>query len=352
MTDLPYTPPVAPSGWIEVQASTNLTSPDGLVNGYRVMDGRTGFSVANAVLDLPWERGTLRGRLALQTGLLPASYYGSEPMWRAGAGEGASDATLWRHLLEAWAGGHVAPRWAVEAGLFLSPLGPETVPVRGNWNWSRSNLFYALPYYHTGMRTTWQLTAGHDVVFWLTNGWNAATDGVPGLSPMLQWAWRPREGLEGSLLWAASQERPLGAPEGRPWRHLLDAHATWQLDRTWAMQGHVDVGSERGNTGLAQWQAAAVALKVTPTDRWDLSLRLDGFREEALAADTLLPGVIFWSVPWVRSVTATASWRAHRDWLWRLEARHDEAAGALYPGVGGARSPVQDTVTLGMVQGF
>ncbi|MBM3259780.1 MAG: outer membrane beta-barrel protein [Candidatus Sericytochromatia bacterium] len=132
MSDLPYTPPVIPSGWVEVQATTNLTAPDSPVNGYRVVGGRTGFSLANVVLDLPWDRGAVRGRLALQTGLTHSSYYSAEPSWRAEFGVGPSDATLWRHLLEAWAGGSVAPDWALDAGLFLSPIGPESVPVRSN----------------------------------------------------------------------------------------------------------------------------------------------------------------------------------------------------------------------------
>lgn len=352
MSDLPYTPPVTPSGWVEVQATTNLTAPDSPVNGYRVVDGRTGFSLANAVLDLPWDRGAVRGRLALQTGLTPSSYYSAEPSWRAEFGVGPSDATLWRHLLEAWAGGSVAPDWALDAGLFLSPIGPESVPVRSNDTWSRSNLFYALPYYHTGMRATWDVAPGQGLAFWMTNGWNVVVDGPPGLSPMVQWTSRPRAGLDTSLLLALSQERGLDAPEGRPWRSLLDGHVTWRPDRWWKWIAHANVGSESGSAGWVQWQAAAVTAVTSVHDRLDLAVRLDGFREERLGLGGRVPGAIFWPVPWVRSLTATATWKPHRDWQWRLEARHDEAADALFPGYGGQASPVQDTLTLGMVQGF
>ncbi len=44
----------------------------------------------------------------------------------------------------------------VQAGLFLSPIGPEGIAVRDNRNWSRSTLFFALPYYHTGARASLQ----------------------------------------------------------------------------------------------------------------------------------------------------------------------------------------------------
>src|SRR5690606_37040458 len=92
----------------------------------------------------------------LQWGNTPSSYYAGEPEQPLGGAVGESDARLWRVLQEANAGLRTPIGrdvvLDVEAGLFMSPIGLESVPIDHNWNWSRSNLFFGLPFYHTGAR--------------------------------------------------------------------------------------------------------------------------------------------------------------------------------------------------------
>jgi hypothetical protein len=47
--------------------------------------------------------------------------------------------------------------------------------VRDNWNWSRSNLFFGLPFYHTGVRATYALTE-LGITAGGYNGWNSVLD--------------------------------------------------------------------------------------------------------------------------------------------------------------------------------
>ena len=54
----------------------------------------------------------------------------------------------------------------IEGGIFLSPVGPEGMAIKDQWNWSRSNLFFGLPFYHTGLKVSYAFT---DRLF--TNGW-------------------------------------------------------------------------------------------------------------------------------------------------------------------------------------
>ena len=59
---------------------------------------------------------------------------------------------------------------------FVARSAIEGIAVKDNWNWSRSNLFFGLPFYHTGLRATYELTdrLGGDRV--RLNGWNSVVD--------------------------------------------------------------------------------------------------------------------------------------------------------------------------------
>ena len=65
-----------------------------------------------------------------------------------------------------------APREiSVEVGLLPSPIGLEVIPTKDNWNWSRSNLFFALPAYHAGVDVGRPLGRGWTARLQVCNGW-------------------------------------------------------------------------------------------------------------------------------------------------------------------------------------
>jgi hypothetical protein len=261
----------------------------------------------------------------------------------------------WQLLQEAWGAYRLdlADGVLVSAGLFTSPIGPEVVPVRDTWHWSRSNLFFALPYYHAGVTAAasvgkaWTLTAG------LLNGWNAVVDGNPEKSVMLRAASDAARTWSGAVLYFGGVERAAGAPEGRAWRHLLDGYVQWRATPRWTWLAHVDGGWEPNRFGVSGWLAGALGTRCQLADAWAVAGRLDGFREWVAAGAAGRATPVFWPVPWVASGTATLEWRAEAGLLARLEYRHDEAAAPAYgTRTVGAALPRQDTVTLGLVAGF
>jgi len=64
----------------------------------------------------------------------------------------------------------------VEAGLFTSPIGPESLTVHQGFNFSRSNLCFGLPFYHAGIRFTYEVDRNVSLLVWAINGWNAILD--------------------------------------------------------------------------------------------------------------------------------------------------------------------------------
>jgi hypothetical protein len=347
-------PGYALGGYVESFYQWNFSRPANGVTNFRGFDNRhDAFTISNAALDVQWDRADVVGRLTLQVGHTPSTYYLAEPVRAGTAGANGTGPELWKYLQQAYAGYRfdVGRGLVVQAGLFLSPIGPETVPVLENWAWSRSNLFFGLPYYHSGVRASFALTEAWALELWLVNGWNAVVDGNRGKSLALRLVCTTSE-LQASVMYFGGPERPEGASEGQPWRHLLDAHATWSVMRRLALQAHANAGFEANLLGSSWWAASAAAVRVELLERTFLAVRVDGFTETAPAGAAR----IFWPVAWVGSLTATLERRLGEKAAARLEYRHDEAAGALFFGPGaGAGVPdrtSQDTLTAGLAAGF
>src|SRR5262249_4409978 len=149
-------------GYSEVFYQWNFNEPSNGITNYRGFDNRhNAFTIANAVIDAAGSLGPIKGHLvtahvALQIGHTPDTYYLAEPFSPGSAGAGATSTAVWKYIQQANVG-YRAPLGCgllFEGGIFLSPIGPEGMAVKDQWNWSRSNLFFGLPFYHTGLRVS------------------------------------------------------------------------------------------------------------------------------------------------------------------------------------------------------
>jgi hypothetical protein len=356
--------PLAIGGYVEAYYQWNFRDPSSGITAARGFDNRhDSLTLSNAQVEARWDDGRVFGRLALQVGATPSSYYLAEPSLAGAPGVNASDGALWKYLQEALLGYRLPVGRGLElsAGLYLSPIGPEQLAVRDDWSWSRSNLFFALPYYHAGLRATARLFEPWSLTLAVCNGWNSVVDANAQKSLSLQLS-RAGPELSISLLYFGGMERPAGAPEGRPWRHLFDAHATWRVTRRLALLLHVDAGLEPGTFGVAAWGAVALYARLQVLEPLWIAVRGDFFRERVPSSAEGRARPIFWTVPWVSSQTLTVELRPREGLSLRLELRHDQAAAELYFGGAvqgdGRASPwranrrAQDTLTLGAVAWF
>jgi hypothetical protein len=323
------------TGSAEVSYTRGANEPDNGVVGFRGFDNRlASFSVANAVLDASGRSGAARVRVALQAGLTGNTYYAAEPTHPAEGGAGKSDADTWRLVQQAWVGWRSPDEsWGADAGLFLSPVGPEGMNVRDNWNWSRSNLFYALPFYHAGLRVRRQLSSTLSATGFVLNGWNNLVDNndQPSVAGQLAHA---SSGVDAAVLYFGGAERTVGVEE--PWRHLIDGWVQFRPSSNLAFMFHADAGTETADLGTDEWIGAAAYAHAKLNDNWALSARLDGIRETQSdgAAGSVAP-IFFPSVndegrAAAASLTGTLEWRPAGPLLCRLEARHDRAETDLY----------------------
>lgn len=364
-TESSTTTPFTLGGYVEAAYSLNFNAPSNGITHFRGFDNRHNtFTLSNVALDARWDAHDLIGRLTLQVGHTPSTYYLAEPGFPGAAATSASDAGLWKYIQQAYVGYRFeeAKGLTVTAGLFLSPIGPEGVAVRDNWNWSRSNLFFGLPFYHTGLRVALPLGSAWEVSLAGFNGWNTVVDNNDEKSIALQLTHTQPGKLALSFLYFTGVERAEGAAEGRGWRHLLDAHATWTVNERLSLLLHASGGLEPTNFGTSGWVAGALYGRVQLLSWLFVAVRGDVFFEEVASNGAGAASSIFWPVAWVSSGTATLDARPHDQISFRLEYRHDHAAGDMYFGgqvVGDGTTTAfvpnersQDTITLGATAWF
>ena len=344
------------AGYVETYYQAHFQDPENRITNFRGYDSRSRtFTVSNAVLDGKGVQGPVTARVALQVGHTPATYYLVEPVSPGTSSVDTSDGVLWRSLQIATLA-YAAPRdLTVEAGLFLSPIGPEVIPIKDNLNWSRSNLFFALPTYHAGARVAKPLGGGWSATFMLCNGWGSVVDnnGEPSVSASAAYA---SKATTAQLLYFGGNERPTDTPEGSPWRHLFDAYIQHAVTDRLTLAVHGDAGFEANDLGTTWWAGAAGYAKYAFAGNAYVAARADYLREDPDGGAIVLP------TAWVASGTATVAYQPAHDISVRLEYRHDHADGDLYFGGEVAVDPRtlafvpdrdrQDTLTLGATAWF
>jgi hypothetical protein len=325
---------VMPLAYVEAFYQWNFNDPSNGITAYRGFDDRHNtFTLSNVALGTAWRDGPVYGRIVFQVGNTPNSYYLGEPnaVGYAPGGVGASDANLWRFIQEAYLGykAPVGNGLSFQAGLFLSPIGPESLAIKDSWNWSRSDLFFGLPAYHTGVRVRYNWGNGWATVLAAYNGWNSVVDDNAGKS--VEFDARYKKGkVNLDLLYFGGVERPTGDPAGQPWRS--DFEANLEVDATdWlSLLGEVNGGFEPNRFGVSDWLAGALYARVRAVSWLYFAARGDLFDEGVPSNALGTASHIFWPVPWVSSTTLTADVRPVDHVSVRLEFRHDLADGEMF----------------------
>ena len=360
---------VTPLGYVEAHYGYNFNRPSNGITNYRGFDNRHNtFTLANVALGANAEYGPVTVRVILQYGSTPSTYYLSEPALAGTGGTNATSPELWKYLQEA----NIAWKAPVGRGLLLqlglvpSPIGFETFAVKDNWNYSRSNLFFGLPFYHTGLRATYEWTDELSSTVSVFNGWNSVVDNNEEKSVQANVAYKLPDKVLLQALYFGGIERPaLSRPEGPYWRHHFDAVGQWDATTWISFAAQADYGFEPNRIGTSRWIAGAFYTRIKPFDRVYVTVRGDRFHEHLATNDRgQSSSPIFWGgVEWVSSATATLDVRPHDQISMRLEYRHDVADTPLYfgqnvRGDGSVTTPyvpnawTQDTLLLGATAWF
>lgn len=373
---MPEPPPAEveePAGWVklggyaEAYYSWNLAEPENGITNNRWLDEKHNtFTLQTVALDISAERGPFSARVTLMFGPTADRWYfegARVPDSETGvvlSPAGYSNET-WKHVQMAYAG-YEAPLGAgllLQGGLFPTHVGYEGAAVKDNWNWSRSNLFNFLPFFHVGARVTYPLTNRLSLTAAVYNGWNQATDLNGGKTLSLQTSYVSGKWL-GNLLYLGGPERARGEGYGNPWRNLFDAVAQFDPHPSFSLALHADGGWENSNYGEHAWAAGALYARAKAADWLYFAARGDGIYE-SIPQDEPDSWILLGGGNHVLSATLTAELRPVGDgFSLRLEYRHDDSDKDVpfyyrrgFTSTGAQRpSATQDTLTLGLTGWF
>ncbi len=350
-------------GYLEAYYQAHFQDPSNRITNLRGYDNRSGsFTLSNVAVDLKGEKGPVAARIILQVGHTPSTYYLAEPVSPGTGSVNASTSELWKYLQMASVTVKGPSDTTIEAGLFPSPIGIEVLPIKDNWNWSRSNLFFGLPGYHAGARISHALgSGGWTGTLHVYNGWNSVVDN--NRSPSVAASASYTSGsTSAQVLYFGGVERATGAPEGQPWRNLFDALVQYAVTSDLSVAAQADAGVEPNDIGTSSWVAAALYGKLALSNQLYAAIRGDYFYENVAQDNGMTASAIFWPAQWVAEGTATLAYQPADGLSIRLEYRHDQAASdAFFGGTvtgDGVTTPyafnrkTQDTATLGVTAWF
>src|SRR5438309_4116958 len=142
-----------------------------------------------------------------------------EPSGNNAAGQASSMFDVTQAYLQ-YAGGPLT----VIAGKFVTLSGTEVIASTGNTNISRSILFGAIPFTHTGVRATWALSDTVNLIAGVNNGWDQLTDSNKGKTVELGATFNPIRPLNIAISGYSGQEpSPPALPTGNGTRTSINA---------------------------------------------------------------------------------------------------------------------------------
>jgi hypothetical protein len=240
----------------------NFNSPTGRVNLLRAYDvSSNSFSLNQASIILERAADPANGR---RFGARVDLQYGQATETLQGSAANELRPQAYRSLFQAY-GTYVAPigtGLTIDFGKWASALGVEGNYSKDQINYSRSYFFNFLPFYHMGVRASYNLSPKINVAYWLVNGAQQTEDFngfksqafIFTIKPVATVSWNVNYyfGQEQRDVVAALNPRfPTGAtqpglpitaitptPNGR--EHIFDSYVTWNATPKLTLVGEAD----------------------------------------------------------------------------------------------------------------
>jgi hypothetical protein len=223
----------------------------------------------------------------------------------------------YRNIYQAY-GTYVAPLGSglnLDFGRFSSPLGMEGTYAKDQFNYSRSLLFTALPFYHMGFRTSYKLGGSTTATWMLVNGANQMEDFNGFKSNHFMLSTSPAKNLSWTAGYYVGRE---GVGDGRT--HIADTYLTWTATPKLTIAGEGDsiVSRQLGNSAPSRLIGGAGYVKYQVAAPFALAGRVEYVSD---------PGGILAGVgQTLKEATFTASYQPADGFQIRWEYRHDTFA--------------------------
>ena len=230
------------------------------------------------------------------------------------------------------------------AGKFVTLSGTEVIASLGNNNVSRSILFGAIPFTHTGVRATWAVSDTVSLIAGVNNGWDQLTDANKGKTLELGATFNPIKPLNITLSGYSGKEvvtpGGLTVPEGT--RTSVNAVASYTiidplsvgLELLDVSQDNTVGGNAKGKyTGFAGYVTYMFTPKIRGVVRAESFDDKDGLRFGAASQK-------------YKEVTLTGAFLASDSFEARAEVRRDQGNNKVFSDSTGTLSKNMTSIAL------
>jgi hypothetical protein len=264
-----------------------------------------------------------------------------------------SDSDVWRHFGRANVS-YLAPvgnGLTVQAGLFNSFIGYESLYAKDNGNYTRAWIADYSPYLMFGVNAQYQFNEQWTGAFFIINDYFHLenSNSVPSYGGQIQYKPAPA--------WTAKETIYYGPDQSdtaiKFWRFFSDSIVEWKADRVTVAIDY-QVGTQRtasapgnprdcytGATLETQWRIGGPwAVSVRPEFYWDRN------------------GLMTGSEQFIKAITTTGEYRIPYKWtntICRLEYRYDDSTGSgggFFKGTNNVLTPGQQMVIFSLIGTF
>ncbi len=317
------------TGFVDVYYGYNFNKVDPKLRSYDVQHNTFSLSLAEvAFAKVP----TPESRVGFRTDL----DFGKTADLNAAAEPASDGKEIYKHIEQAYVSlltGKV--QW--DAGKFVTPLGTEVVESQDNWNYTRSILFgYAIPFYHVGVRATYNATPKVILGAQLVNGWNNSSEINGNKTVHVSLTLKPNT----NLTWIGNYMVGKETAGSDTNRNLFDTTLTYTATPRLSLMGNFDYGKE----GAVEWWGLAAYAKLQAKPSWALVARYEYLDDTKGGFMTIgAKG---------QSLTLTSDHLVAGGLRARFEYRTDFADQAIFPHENGSKKKAQTTLTVGLVYSF
>ena len=229
----------------------------------------------------------------------------------------------------------------IDFGKFVTALGFEVIKTRDDWNYSRSLLFTnAIPFFHMGVRATYNVNDKVAVAGYVVNGWNNTVATIDKKTFIGQVTVKPISKLTATETYIGGPQ----IPNTTDWRHVSDTVATYSLTPKLSLAGNYDYGRDKESGATVRWQGVAAYAKFQANDWFALAPRWEYYDDEH--------GFTTSAAQKIKEFTITGEFKHKDGVLARLEYRHDYSDIPFFLKNANRFSDHQDTFTIGLLYAF
>jgi len=249
----------------------------------------------------------------------------------------------------------------IDAGKFVTPAGNEVIESNQNWNYTRGLLFYyAIPYYHFGVRAKYIFNDKWSITGLATNGWNNVTSSNSGKTGGFSLAWNATKKVTITETYLTGPRAFDFSNDNGSWNNLTDTVVAYNPTAKLSLAGEFDYDHQNFDsatssipggigldyTGFAGYVRYAFSPKSAVAGRYEYLNDHDGLAFGAAGSPSFGH-----NHPQEFTVTAERTLAGHL--ISRLEYRHDFSNQNIFEVGGGhgsaSSSDHQDTVTAALM---